>query len=357
MIDLNILKHKVSLVGSTLLFTFLTASPFWASAQSNVEYRNIADQVLMRMQATDILVFGEDHENSLSRELLMKILEKGFATGQIDSFTTEYVLEEVEADFQNYLTSATAVPDSEEEKKLFDRITQEFRYVWLKDPINKQFFRFLREQKIKYGDKIAICGNDILPSKWRPNGDGSTNQDELNKVLRTQRFEKMPPVLLDAAVKKFARSKTELIEALTTNYDREPLMALRSAKCIHNKKKSVIHMGGSHAWGIQYFPYREADEIVWEATSHFLPVLMPQKKIETINMMTGDQNKPESVEAMKKVMTDLSNSSDQFLMVSREQLNTFLKSKSPDYPENGPLSMWDFLIFTSNANKTPLWAK
>lgn len=346
------LKNSVLII---LLFIGFIPAIGWSNT---INYGVISNQVLDRLQTNDILIFGEDHENSMSRELLMAILEKGFALGEIDGFTTEYVLEEVEADFQKFLMSPTASPNSEEEAKIFDRISNEFRYVWFKDPTNKVFFRFLREQKLKYGDKISICGNDILPSKWRPNGDTATNLEELNRNLRMKRFDSMPANLLSTVISKFMRPKEELINDLNINYDREPLMALRSARCLSGRKKSVIHMGGSHAWSMNFSPPKEPDNKAWEATSHFLPTLLPGKRIETINLMTPDPKNPESVNQMKTLIGEMNGGEIvQFLMTGRTQINSYIQARSPDYPDNGPLSIWDFTVFTYEMKKTPLWSK
>lgn len=338
-----------------LLFIGFIPSAGWSNT---INYDAISNQVLDRLQTNDILIFGEDHENSMSRELLMAVLEKGFALGQIDGFTTEYILDEVEADFQKFLRSTTAIPNSKEETKIFDKISDEFRYVWLKDPINKIFFRFLREQKLKYGNRISICGNDILSSQWRPNGDTATNLEELNRNLRTKRFDSMPASLLSTVISKFMRPKDELINDLYTNYDREPLMALRSANCLSGKKKSVIHMGALHAWSMNFIPPKEPDNKAWEATSHFLPVLLPGKRIETINLMTPDPKNPETVDQMKKLISEMNGGEIiPFLMAGRSQINSYIQARSPNYPDNGPLSIWDFMIFTYEMKKTPLWTK
>lgn len=263
---------KLLLSASLILMVVLPGTAF-ASAR---------DQVLGLFKTHEVVVFGEAHTLQESRPLLISILQEGIRQGLIRSFSTEYIAEQMDADFQAYLESPTSGPGSLEEQRFFSRITQDMRYVWAKSETNRNFFRSLRALKQEHGSKIQICGNDAVPSHWLPNG---VQDSEVTHVeRRRQRLSILPEELLAKAQEIFEIDLETMAQRTETNYDREVTMAARASSCAQSGggKGALVHMGAFHAHSLNYRAQRRADQVPFAAATHFMPTLLPGASIVTL---------------------------------------------------------------------------
>lgn len=222
-------------------------------------YDKVSKDLVRLAGQNQILIYGESHQLRDARYILMQVLAEGVSAGIIDGFATEYVSEEFEEDFQAYLTQPDAGVGTEAEKAFFAKISKEF--VWTKDEVNLQFYRYLRALKLVHPN-LKICGLDVTVSK--------------DPVVRAERFRRFSPLLLQTAQKVFGHTTEEMI-ATGYNYDREPLMAQRAVECLRNAKHGLVHMGAFHSYSARF-----KSDTGWEPTSYFMRVLRPSISIPSI---------------------------------------------------------------------------
>jgi len=332
----------------TLTALFCLLSIVWtslalaAAPQASTPFEKARDQVLETLRDNDILMFGEEHTNVLSRELLMPVLEKGFDEGLIDTFVTEYVSEEVEAAFQKYLNSSKATTNSAEEKKFFQAISN-IGYLWLTDETNKNFFRLLRKLKLKHKDLISICGNDV-----RTTHELMPGEKELNLKLREKRFKYLPKDLIDAAQFRFKKSLEDMLNAKSIGYDRELYLALRTKQCLEGKRKVIVQMGQKHTWSVSHYASpEETGGIAWAPVSQFLNHLYPNLKITTLTMMTPVHGTAKTLFEMKDLLKGMDTELPPVLVKKQEIQQALLRGGIISGQYRGfNLQTWDQVILT-----------
>ncbi len=266
----------------------------------------------------------------------------------IDGFTTEYVLEELETPFQKFITDDSEIPGSPAEASFFADMDAT-KYVWLKDDLNKEFFRFLRNQKLLH-PKVVMCGLDAKSSP--------------DKSVRQATFAKMPRILIDAIKRAFRMDLQSMIDRADMFYDREPMMALNATNCIAKSNRAVIHVGSNHAWSIHYdnTMYQQKTEPPWRAFSQFIHALLPNKKIVTT--FTAQPLNEEVDPLMNALVaanavfhkSDLTRLSLLPTYSASPQIKSLLQMKL-DSGEMLPIwPVWDYLILGPKGDRAPLWS-
>ena len=336
----------------SLLSTLLTLVGLFLASEARAlpDYTPAARQILKVAGQNDVVMYGEMHQLRDARRLLMQVLEVGFASHLIDAFATEYVLEEIEPDFQAFLTDREATPGSAGESRFFARLDST-GFVWLRDDLNKDYFRFLRVQKQIRPD-LKICGLDV--------------SDTSDQAVRQRRFETMPRQLLAAAKRMFRLDLANMVNS-STNYDREPLMALRTVRCIADARRSLVHIGSYHAWSLGYDPtkYESAAESRgpgWATVSTFLHELKPNAKIVT--MVTAQPiRKPGTPiddigAAFVRVNASVRGTNKVFVLPTANappSIKALLWTKPADEPAQPLWRIWDYLILGPEGDYAPIF--
>lgn len=310
----------------------------------------LESDLLNVISKNDITFYGESHSLRDARKTLISTLDKGFKSGTIDAFATEYVLDGLESDFQAYLSNPNATAGSAAEKEFFDKAAAT-GFVWMKEDLNKNFFRFLRQAK-QANPKLKICGLDV--------------PDSQDVSVRRKRFDSMNPVLRKKAEGAFRLSVNEMVEASDQNYDREPLMAQRTVNCLGDSKHAVVHIGYNHAYSPRldsnkYESEEDKKKPGWLAVTGFVHELRPNAKIATVITAQPTRAKGKDFNGYDKIFAKASKlvHDDCPTLHSSTELPSQIKSILKIVQESGPsipmTEVWDYFILGPEGERAPLW--
>lgn len=192
----------------------------------------------------DIVFYGENHFTDTHLDPVLETLEAGLAAGKIDTFATEYVPGDLNEDFQRYLSSPTATPNSTEESEFFSKIDDR-GLMWPQMKRNRDFYRRLRELKLEYSEDLKICGVDFQqPVGFR------SNDSNLN-LRMTQFYTELPERLINRLLELSGEESISDLVKDGDSYFREARIALNTQRCFGESRRGIAHLGAFHTHAVK----------------------------------------------------------------------------------------------------------
>lgn len=142
------------------LFFLLTG--FCGAPSFAVESDGVKQQLMKIISEHDITFYGETHGNTDVLKLIIEVLDETAKSGDVKAFGTEFVLGQLENEFQAFLDNKN--PTENEDYKFFNAIKSTKRGWSTRAPF-RDYLRELRRIHQVYG--LKICGIDSLGTKNR----------------------------------------------------------------------------------------------------------------------------------------------------------------------------------------------
>lgn len=297
-----------------------------------------AQSLMEAFMGSDIVFYGEFHKIEQHLDPVFETLEEGLKAGKINTLATEYVQASLDKHFQDYLNSKTAVKNSDEENFFFYLILEKSNFA--SSPRNRDYYRKLRDLKLKYKDNFRICSIDFLV----------TEEEENSQSFRHSAYSSIPTILREV-IEDITGKTIEEVSKTRDLYYREAHMAKNIASCFNSSKhKGLVHIGIGHITSTDFLVSGDW----WAVTKYFSEIV--DRKITVVGNMIPNQDS----KVQKQIAIDLAFASPRLLF--RDELTNAIKNIM-NKSSNGQIDqtmIFDAYIFgpvSDNVQEDIIWQK